>query len=475
VARVENVRATAGLTLPVAVIGGGWAGCAAAVVLTRAGYAVTIFEAAPTLGGRARRVARDGLPLDNGQHLLLGAYARVLELLAIVHDDAQVAPMLARRPLTLLPFSPAQPNAITLVRREAPGSLGLAIALLRAQGLTWRERCNNLTWFLALKRQRFARPAEETVAELLAPLPNRVAQRVWAPLCLAALNTPIAFASAQVFANVLRAAFAERSDASDFILPETDLTTLFPEAASTYLGKRGGEIHLGNHARVVAADAHSATLAATDGQCSMAAAIIAVGPHQLPDAFAPGALASMSRAAAAVAATQALTYEPIVTVWLGLATPIALPAPMARLDDAPGQWIFDRPDVLARAIPNAARPPIAQLLAVIISTDGPHMKLPHAELAASVVAQIRRLSVGCGPCVWSKVIAEKRATYACKPQRARPAGPTLGPTLFLAGDYLDATYPATLEAAVRSGIAAAEAFLATRSRISGSVSNVAPS
>ncbi len=456
---MEDVKRVARSRLPVAVIGGGWAGCAAAVTLARAGRAVTIFEAAPTLGGRARRVARDGLPLDNGQHLLLGAYTRALELLAIVHDHATFERLLTRRPLTLLPLSPTQPNALALVRRHAPGALGLAIGLLDAQGLTWRERFANLLWFVALKRERFTRPLGETVAQLLAPLPTRAAQRLWAPLCLAALNTPIAEASAQIFANVLRAAFAGRGDASDFILPVTDLSTLFPEAAARYVSERAGQLRLGNHARVVTADAQCATLASEDGQRTVSAAIIAVGPHQVSDAFAPEALASIPSLAAAVAATQALTYEPIVTVWIGLASPIALPAPIARLDDAPGQWIVDRPDVLARSTPDAARPPIVQLLAVIISAGGPHMKLPHDELARRVDAQVRRLVAGCGPCVWSQVIAEKRATYACTPHRARPASPALTPTLFLAGDYVDAEYPATLEAAVRSGIAAAEALL----------------
>jgi len=458
---VEDLNATGGHP-PIAVIGGGWAGCAAAVVLARAGLAVTIYEAAPILGGRARRVARDGLPLDNGQHLLLGAYSRVLELLAIVHGDASLAHLLTRRPLTLLPLAPAQTNALTLVRRRASGALGLATALLNAQGLTWRERCANLTWFLALKRARFARPAGETVADLLAPLPARVAECLWAPLCLAALNTPTATASAQIFANVLRATFAGRTEASDFILPATDLAALFPEAAARYVSERGGEVRLGSHAQVIAADGHSATLGSEDGQRTVSAAIVAVGPHQLSNALTPEMIASIPSLAAAVAATLALTYEPIVTVWIGLASPIALPAPIARLDDAPGQWIVDRPDILARAHPGAERPPIAQLLAVIISTHGPHMKLSHNELARRVVVQVRRLATGSAPCVWSQVVAEKRATYACTPQRARPAGSMLTPALFLAGDYVDAEYPATLEAAVRSGIVAAETLLARR-------------
>ena len=78
----------------IAVIGAGWAGCTAAVDLARRGHAVTVFEAGAVPGGRARRVVRSGLPLDNGQHLLLGAYEATRRALAIVHG-AEVPP---RRP-----------------------------------------------------------------------------------------------------------------------------------------------------------------------------------------------------------------------------------------------------------------------------------------------------------------------------------------------------------------------------------------
>ena len=106
------------------------------------------------------------------------------------------------------------------------------------------------------------------------------------------------------------------------------------------------------------------------------------------------------------------------------------------------------------------RPPLAQLVAVVISASGPHMALPHDTLARAADAQLRRLRPDWPACVWSKVIAEKRATYACTPGRVRPAAPRLAPGLYLCGDYCDAEYPATLEAAVRSGIAAAQALLA---------------
>ena len=143
-----------------------------------------------------------------------------------------------------------------------------------------------------------------------------------------------------------------------------------------------------------------------------------------------------------------------------MATLTPLPAPVARLDDAPGQWVFDRPDVLANAAAGADRPHLAQLLAVVLSASGPHTSLTQDALVRTADAQLRRLAPALPPCLWSQVITEKRATYACTPRRARPAGPRLAPGIYLAGDYVDAEYPATLEAAVRSGNAAAQALLA---------------
>jgi uncharacterized protein with NAD-binding domain and iron-sulfur cluster len=57
-------------------------------------------------------------------------------------------------------------------------------------------------------------------------------------------------------------------------------------------------------------------------------------------------------------------------------------------------------------------------------------------------------------------LTEKRATFACTPGLARPANATALPGLFLAGDYTASEYPATLETAVRSGLAAARLAMA---------------
>ena len=297
---------------------------------------------------------------------------------------------------------------------------------------------------------------------MLSPLPPRVATMLWEPLCIAALNTPPAAACAQIFANVLQAAFAGAGDAADFLLPATDLTALLPEAALAHVAARGGSVEYGVSARILRTDRDGVTLAVRGRPVAVAAAIVAVGPHQLHAAFAPEALAQHHSIDAALEVIDALAYEPIATIWLGYPGRVPMPAPMVRLDDTPGQWLVDRPDVLTAAAPDASRPPLRSLLAVIVSASGPHGRLAPDALAQAADAQLRRLDPALPPLAWSQTITEKRATYACVPSRPRLASPALVPGLLLAGDYVDARYPATLEAAVRSGNAAAALLLAQR-------------
>jgi predicted NAD/FAD-binding protein len=315
-----------------------------------------------------------------------------------------------------------------------------------------------------LTRPHFVRAPYETVAHMLAPLPRRVAQGLWEPLCLAALNTPAATASAQIFANVLKAAFAERPDASDFLLPATDLSAMFPEAAARFVEARGGTIRNSAPARVIRAARDQTTLLVGTLLHEFRAAIVAVGPHQVTKAFAPEALAALPALRAGLKPLATLAYEPIYTIWLGYGSALPLPAMIARLDDSPGQWVVDRPDVLAQAMADPDRPALQQLLAVILSARGPHEALDHGMLAVDIDAQLRRLQPERPACEWFQVIAERRATYACTPGRARPRNVRLVDGVYLAGDYVDADYPATLEAAVRSGLAAAHAVLTDMGR-----------
>lgn len=429
-----------------AVLGAGWAGCAAAVTLARLAHEVTVFEAAPVAGGRARRVVRNGLALDNGHHLLIGAYVQTRNLLAVVHGgDGEAG--LVRSPLHLVGFA-RDARAIELRSAAWPGAAGLLGGLMSARGFSLRERIGLVQWFRGLTRRGFRCPPTMTVDELLAAGPAVAAERLWRPLCLAALNTPPARASAQVFANVLRDAFTGPAGSSDFLVATTDLSTLFPDAALRYVEAQGGRIALRTRARLALQD-DSVGVITGEKTLAFDAAVVAVGPHQLEDA-----LEDARGFEAAVAAARALDYEPIATVWLGYERSTPLPAPLVRLDDAPGQWVADRADVLHRADPSA-RASLRQLLSVVISASGPHDALSGEALAAECAAQLRRLDPRIAAPAFTQTIVERRATYACTPQRPRPGVASAHPRVTLAGDWLDGEYPATLEAAVRTGVAAA--------------------
>jgi squalene-associated FAD-dependent desaturase len=445
-----NVNAQSGV---VAIIGGGWAGCAAAVALARRGVRVELFESAPVLGGRARRVERAGLALDNGQHLLLGAYADAIGLIDALHDGR--AP-LARSPLAMTPLAE---DGVRFAARAWRAPFGLLAGLARARGLTLRDRVATIRWFAGLVRSGFERPERETVAQLLSALPPRAAQSLWAPLCVAALNTPAATASAAAFANVLREALATQTSNSDFLLPTTDLSSLLPDAAARYVAARGGRITTGARVAIEAIGEHDVTIADRERSWTVAGAIVAVGPHQLDDAFARDVAYRHPAVADALAACSKLSYEPIATVYLGYGDAFALPSAITRLDDAPGQWLFERTDILSRE----GRPPAAirKIVAVVISASGPHDALDRDGLVAACDAQLRRLRSSLPPLTWSQAIVERRATYACVPGRARPPHVHLAANVALAGDYVHATLPATLEAAVQSGLAAARALGAT--------------
>ena len=445
----------------VAVVGAGWAGCACALVLAKKGVRVTLLEQSRSLGGRARGVVLDGVALDNGQHLLIGAYRRTLGLIEHVHPAGRGPPLFQRFPLTLQPFG-AAPGSIAMRARRLPAPFHLASAVLAARGLTLPERVALVGDFRRLARAGFRTPAGQTVAQCFAGTPLRAFAAVWEPLCISALNTPPEAASAQVFANVLKHAFAGRAGDSDFLVPASDLTSLFPEPAARLVTRHGGAVRTGVAVRGVVRTGDGIEIDVGGERETFDAAVVAVAPHQLAPTLGAGAeIDGVWRGALSQVA--ALTWESITTVYLAYADPVALPLPMLRLDDAPGQWVFDRSRALGAAAPGGAR----GLVAVVISTSGPHDAQDQGSLAADADAQLRRLAGQWPLPVWSRVIAERRATYACTPRAARPAAGRVGPGLYLAGDYTDAELPPTLEAATRSGVAAARAVLADWKLASG--------
>lgn len=421
----------------VAVVGAGWAGCTAAVELTRRGHAVTLFESARTLGGRARGVELHGQTLDNGQHILLGAYKQTLAIMQRVGVDARKA--LLRLPLQMR-YPPG--SGMDFVAPRLPAPLHVAIALLRATGLTRDDKMALARFSTSARWMDWQLHVDCSVAELLERFDQtpRLIQLMWRPLCLAALNTPLEAASARVFLAVLRDSLGARRAASDMLLPRVDIGALFPNAAGSYVTQRGGAVRLG-------AKVTQLTPGWTINDAEAFDAIVLATPASQTASL----LRAIDGAADTVAQLDAFTYEPIVTVYLQYAPGVRLPLPMyALVDDAArghwGQFVFDRGQLDARQ---------AGLLSVVISSAAAATALDHGALAAAVAAQLAEsLQLTATP-VWTQVIAEKRATFACTPGLQRPPNEIGLPGLVLAGDFTASEYPATLEGAVRSGMAAA--------------------
>ena len=430
----------------IAVVGGGWTGLAAAVTLAGAGRAVTVFEAASALGGRARRVELREAVVDNGQHILLGAYEQTLALLRTVHGTRAETDLFERCRLHL-----EEPGVFRLRVPPLPAPWHALTALLTMRGPTRRERLATVAFARRLRRLRFQCSEQLSVAAMLVDQPASVISELWEPLCLSALNTPPERASAQIFLNLLKRVFAGRARDCDLLLPRIDLGALFPEAAARYLGARGGEIRLGRRVAELALLAEGIGVTSGNGQEHFAAALVAVGPHQL-GALLGDASAAKGGARLACAQVARFDYEPIVTAYLGYPRALTFGQPLLKLDGNPAQWVFDRGRL--GGAPG--------LVAAVISADTGAASLAHADLVRAIDAQLRRTIPDLPAPAWSQVIAEQRATFACTPGLERPAAGAIGPHLYLAGDYTDVELPATLEAATRSGVAAARRMLAAR-------------
>lgn len=419
--------------MSVAVVGGGWSGLAAAVSLARAGRPVTVFEASRTLGGRARRLRLQGLDLDNGQHILIGAYVETLRLMRAVGADPE-------RLLLRLPLELRLEPGFRMHAPHLPAPLHAALALARARGLTWTERAAAARLVRGLRRVGYRLNTDQTVAALLDAFaqPPAVRECLWEPLCIAALNTPASRASAQVFAHVLRDSLGARREASDLLLPRADLGTLFPDAAARWLEAHGGRIRFGAAVRRIV-PATGGFRVDADADRLYDAVVLAVAPQH-----AAALMAGIPALHMAQATIAALEYEPIHTCYLQYDR-AALPAPMLGLRGAWTHWVFDRGQL-------AGTP---GLLTGVVSASEPPESMSQEDIAARVDAEIRERVAGIGVVQWARVVAERRATFRCTPGLTRPHNATPVERFVLAGDYTASDYPGTLESAVRSGVAAA--------------------
>lgn len=430
----------------IAVVGAGWAGLAAATRLRQAGHTVRVYEAAAAPGGRARRVGHPGLGLsiDNGQHILLGAYTATLALMQDLGIDPAQA--LLSRDLTLR----SADGGLNLRFWPLPPPLHRLGILLGSRGLGgWQGRRHLARVFSALVPDHVA--PSMTVADWLSGLdcPPGLMTHLWEPLCLAAMNTPVQTAQARLFARVLADSLGAGPAASRLLIPRDSLHALWPAQACALLG----ENLVRQRVRAIVPDPSGGWWVDDEAHDH---AILAV-----PAAEARRLLTPLPDAANFLDGWTDLAHSAIGTLTLRLAAPWDSGHPMLLLNDEPasdawGQWLFDRS---ASACTDADR----RLVHVVIGTADRYAGRDPARLAAGVIEQIRAQAAAGShpplPAIEARaLVTERRATFDAVPGLRRPGATTPWPGLLLAGDWTDTGYPAVLEGAVRSGLRAADAI-----------------
>ena len=433
--------------MKVAIIGAGWAGMAAAIGASQAGHSVTVLEAARTLGGRARAVTAtntDGsaLTLDNGQHILIGAYQECQRLMRVVGVDPQAA-------MLRVPLSLKFPDGTGLQLSDLAPPWDALFGIAFAKGWTVHERFALLQRASLWRIRGFQCKSGESVADLCAGLPPKLLQEFIDPLCISALNTVAAESSGRVFLRVLKDSLFSGKGGSNMLLPRVDLSELFPAAAGRWLRAKGHHVLPGyrvQNVRRLQPGEESGTWAVDE--VGFDAVVLATPAHESARLVALAADSCNSGTTSMydwARRAQSLEFAAIATVYASTANreSAGLKAPVLALRsqvDRPAQFVFDREHLGGPA----------GLLAFVVSA----FEGSRDELSEQVLLQARE-QLGLADLRHVQTVVEKRATFKCTPDLVRPSM-QIAPGLFACADFVDGPYPATLEGAVLQGTAAAQ-------------------
>jgi squalene-associated FAD-dependent desaturase len=468
----------------VAVVGGGLAGITAAIALREVGAEVTLLEARPRLGGATCSFSRDGLVVDNGQHVFLRCCTAYRGLLGRLGMTGSVT-LQDRFDVTVLRPGP-QARQARLRRNALPGPLHMGAALAAYPLLTLAERLVVGRAALAMKRLDPASPAVDQLrlGDWLAARgqSERARRALWDLFTVSALNIAGDDANLALAATVVQTALLGKRDAADIGVPAVPLGDLHGQAAMDLLRGQGADVRL--NAKVAAIETGQAgrftvrlgrhadpapdgngALTARSGSTNGAAhgaltagaieadgVVIAVPPEQAARLILPAA----SAAARAAGCWPELGSSPILNVHVIYDRKVMSP-PFVAAVDSPVQWVFDRTaqSGLARDHGRVA----GQYIAVSVSAADEMVDLPAAKLREIFVPALGELFPAAAVARVTDffVTRERRATFRQAPgcERLRPPAATGLPGLALAGAWTDTGWPDTMEGAVRSGLNAA--------------------
>ncbi|MGA2471368.1 MAG: hydroxysqualene dehydroxylase HpnE [Solirubrobacteraceae bacterium] len=429
----------------VVVIGGGVAGITAALDCADGGAAVTLVEVRPRLGGAAYSIERDGLALDNGQHVFLRCCTAYRALLARIGGDGGVE---LQRRLAIPVLRPGQQAAL-LRRSRLPAPAHLAGTLLRYHHLSRRERLAAGRAALALARVGSDRDGETLGAwlEQHGQSPRAIAN-LWDLIALPTLNLPAAEASLGLGAFVFQQGLLGDAAAGDIGIHRAPLSDVIGGPAARALELAGVEVRLRWRAAALAQRTGGGFEVHGERDTLSAERVIIAVPHTRAAALLPGGLRDAARWA------EQLGSSPIVNLHVVYDRKV-LEGRFAAAVESPVQYVFDRtPESWGDA---------GQYIAVSLSGARAEMRMSAGELRERYLPALEALLPrAAGATVERFVVTrEHAATFRAAPgvRALRPAARTAVPGLLLAGAWTATGWPATLEGAARSGHAAAAAAL----------------
>jgi hydroxysqualene dehydroxylase len=398
----------------VSIVGGGLSGLAAALELVDAGHEAVLHEARPTLGGAVQTLPeREGDPPpapDNGQHIGLGCFTEWQRFLARIGK----ADAVRREPLRLPVI-------------DERGRVATIAAGMRLLGYTHLPLTSRVRIGRAVLRQRGQTPSavsDRTFADVLGARPEEI-DRFWDVFIRPALNLPTREAGADYGVFTVQTALLGGRGAGDLLLPVEPLGEMHGAAAGRALREAGADIRL---------DSRVESLEDLDAD----AVVVAVP--------APEAARLLGRP------PPALGDSPIVSVHLLFDRPI-LEHRLAALLDSPAHWVFDRGALTGHL------PPRGGQYLTVVSSGVPDLLEIRGRGLVDLIVEALTERLGPAELIWSRVSREPRATFAARPgtRRLRWSMRTSRPDTYLAGAWVASDWPATMEAAIRSGVAAAEA------------------
>ncbi len=448
-----------------AVIGGGLAGIVAALDCAERGADVTLLEVRPRLGGAAYSFERDGLWLDNGQHVFLRCCTSYIALLERLGSSGRVR---IQPRLEIPVFSPGGKQAV-LRRGELPAPLHLAGALARYPHLTVGEKAKAACAALALARLDLAGALERerkegiTLGGWLAEhgQSERAVAALWDLIALPTLNLPAAHGSLRLGAFVLQTGLLEHKDAGDIGFHMRPLSEILGEPAEHALRQAGVKVGLGmrverveavagSHKRESAGSGGGVLRVCAGGEVFEGDAVVCAVPHTRAAALLEPLLGEETTR------WDGLGESPIVNVHVMYDRRVC-DVGFAAGVGTPVQYVFDRTEAVGLAE--------GQYLAVSLSGAEEEMGMEPQALRERYVEALGELFPRAREAVVESVHVsrEHAATFRAGPGSGelRPSARTNVPGLVLAGAWTGTGWPATLEGAVLSGhTAAREAMVA---------------